>query len=427
MPIPKLSTIKANVVAQNNVLKITVAAQEMQSPLVQLPFSKKSLYLGEPTLIKQIWEESILDKKESVFDPLFPKNILTQPEQLEAWAPLIGIMAQNDVLDRLVPVLNAAVDSNVQAWLNRKAPILKPTLDATLLGHEISFDTVFHFLFEQDKKLEVALRGWLQNILNYTQRAWKVSSYWPSWRRPFYFKAYRAVTPLLRQKIKNPTGYLKNVIEWNTSNKILSEHDLVDFLLFAFLSVQQSISNVLAAAFYELARNRGLALYLKNEIKAVAGSVPLQNSDYGKLLAAPMMADEILRLYPPVTLLQLKLKHQEILADTTVAKGTQMYASPFGIQRDERFWPTRNAFDPATSFDDPLRREGCFMPFGFLLGNVGMEVIVQTILTFAMSRVVQVADLALPLINKQPNLISYFGTKLEGDTAIRITAAHGEK
>jgi len=420
MAIPRLSSVKAKIIDQNNPLKVALAAQAMESPLVQLPFSKKALYISEPAQVKEVWQNRPHDKHNNALDALIHKNFTDNPQHMAPWQPLLANWAQNDSLEIMVANLNKAVDAALDAWLNRKASFLKPTLDAPLLSSEICFDMLFATFFGKDPELERAMRTWLRRLLHYVNNAWIVSRYWPSVHRPLYLYSYNNLRHLMHKKIKKPEGYLKQILELNEKNSILHEGALCDFLLCGFLAAHQTLSNLLGAGLYHLAQSRGLFLLLQKEAIDTLGKVAPKNEDYGKLMVGTTVADEVLRLFPPVTWVSHKLKEALQVGDTLVAKGAFLYASPYAIQRDVNFWPTGENFDPAASFDDPARRENYFMPFAFLPGEEALEVIAGTFLTFALTRIAQTADLTLPLVNTPPGHEIDFGVKMKGETAVRV-------
>jgi cytochrome P450 len=77
--------------------------------------------------------------------------------------------------------------------------------------------------------------------------------------------------------------------------------------------------------------------------------------------------DEALRLYPPLWLMSRKALEDDRLGEYFVPAGTEIYISPYFIQRSPHLWEAPDRFDPDRSDSDHLssdRRELAFCPFG---------------------------------------------------------------
>lgn len=57
--------------------------------------------------------------------------------------------------------------------------------------------------------------------------------------------------------------------------------------------------------------------------------------------------EETLRLYPPVWLYTRQALEDQMLGDYSIAKGTDIYLSPYLVQRDAAYWESPDAFQPA--------------------------------------------------------------------------------
>jgi cytochrome P450 len=76
--------------------------------------------------------------------------------------------------------------------------------------------------------------------------------------------------------------------------------------------------------------------------------------------------DEALRLYPPLWLMSRKAKEDDYLGEYFVPAGTEIYISPYFIQRNPKFWDAPDRFDPGrmSTGNKPDRPELAFCPFG---------------------------------------------------------------
>ena len=76
--------------------------------------------------------------------------------------------------------------------------------------------------------------------------------------------------------------------------------------------------------------------------------------------------DETLRLYPPLWLMTRKARNDNSLGDFFVPAGTEIYISPYLIQRSPHLWETPDRFDPDRLSPDKGsdRHELALCPFG---------------------------------------------------------------
>jgi cytochrome P450 len=77
--------------------------------------------------------------------------------------------------------------------------------------------------------------------------------------------------------------------------------------------------------------------------------------------------DEALRLYPPLWLMSRKALEDDRFGEYFVPAGTEIYISPYLIQRSPHLWEAPDRFDPDRSDSDHLssdRPELAFCPFG---------------------------------------------------------------
>ena len=87
---------------------------------------------------------------------------------------------------------------------------------------------------------------------------------------------------------------------------------------------------------------------------------------FSEYIYARQVIDEALRLYPPLWLMSRKAKANDSLGSYFVPAGTEIYISPYYIQRNPQFWESPDRFDPERmSIDNKSNRpELAFCPFG---------------------------------------------------------------
>ncbi len=76
--------------------------------------------------------------------------------------------------------------------------------------------------------------------------------------------------------------------------------------------------------------------------------------------------EECLRLYPPLWLMSRKAVRDDMLGEYFVPAGTEIFISPYLIQRSPQLWETPDWFDPDRLMSKPgrERHELSLCPFG---------------------------------------------------------------
>ncbi|XP_054738216.1 cytochrome P450 6g1-like [Anastrepha obliqua] len=145
----------------------------------------------------------------------------------------------------------------------------------------------------------------------------------------------------------------------------------------AFLTAGfEASSSTISFALYELANRTDLQERLRNEIceALVAENGKLSYETITNLPYLGMVVDEVLRLYPVLPIIdrehlpkngesQFDLKPYY---DYTVPNGMAVYVPIFGLQRDPKYWPNPDIFDPERFSPEKkkLHKPMTYIPFG---------------------------------------------------------------
>jgi len=105
---------------------------------------------------------------------------------------------------------------------------------------------------------------------------------------------------------------------------------------------------------YLLAHNPVAEAQLHTEVDALAGEPAFD--DLPRLEYARQIAEEALRLYPPVWLFSRKALGDDTLSGQRIPAGSDIFLSPWLMQRDPSLWPQPEAFRPER-YADPEARE----------------------------------------------------------------------
>ena len=164
---------------------------------------------------------------------------------------------------------------------------------------------------------------------------------------------------------KDILGLLMEVRD-RDSHQTMSLEELVTEIMTLIVAGYETTSLTLTWTWYLLSRNTGvdvkLGAYLKNR----------HVDELREQFLSPLFAytrqilDETLRLYPPIWVMVRKASNMDFLGDYFVPARTEIYFSPYIIQRSPALWEAPDRFDPNRF--DPDRSKGrhafAMLPFG---------------------------------------------------------------
>ena len=138
---------------------------------------------------------------------------------------------------------------------------------------------------------------------------------------------------------------------------------LLDELMTLVIAGFETAANTLAWAWYLLAEAPQMAARLIEEAEralpdpdAVTAEAVLSMTETMRTL------DEVMRLYPPVWLFTRRTQESTQAGGYTLDAGTDVYLSPYLMQRDAKRWPDPERFDPDRFADTDLAT-AAFFPF----------------------------------------------------------------
>jgi cytochrome P450 len=134
-----------------------------------------------------------------------------------------------------------------------------------------------------------------------------------------------------------------------------------------FNAGHDSTSAALAWTCYFIARDAGVQERLRNEVEGVLGGRAATLDDLPRLTFADRVVKESLRIYPPTTALFTRQALTEVeLSGYRLARGSLVAISPYVTQRDPRWFPEPERFDPDRFGPGRVENipEYAFIPFG---------------------------------------------------------------
>jgi cytochrome P450 len=175
----------------------------------------------------------------------------------------------------------------------------------------------------------------------------------------------------------------------------------------------ETTAGLLNWLWYLLSTHRDTQTKLSAELDSMPwASVPTIEM-LSKYTYTRQLIDEALRLYPPLWLMTRKAINNDYLGDFFVPAGTEIYISPYLIQRNPQFWEAPNDFDPDRMSQDKAigRHELSLCPFGAgprnCIGEVFARVEIQVhLMMFARELWLRYDDQKSPEITTGMNLLS---------------------
>jgi cytochrome P450 len=122
----------------------------------------------------------------------------------------------------------------------------------------------------------------------------------------------------------------------------MPDPQLVNEVMTLIVAGHETTASVLTWAWYLLAHHPAVEERLSREVaRGVSGIDELAEFAYAR-----QVLEEVLRLYPPGWLLTRKALGDDWLGDYFVPAGTEIYISPYLIQRNPDHWLAPDMFDP---------------------------------------------------------------------------------
>lgn len=154
----------------------------------------------------------------------------------------------------------------------------------------------------------------------------------------------------------------------DTDGHPMSDTQLRDEVMTLFLAGHETTAIALSWACYLIAQNPHVEAALTEELREVLGDrVPIPD-DLPRLRYTEMVLKEAMRLYPAVWGIGRKAIAVCELGGYRIPAGSNLFILQWRTQRDARFFPDPERFDPERWRDDPVRSgkipRFAYFPFG---------------------------------------------------------------
>lgn len=138
-----------------------------------------------------------------------------------------------------------------------------------------------------------------------------------------------------------------------------------DQVMTLLIAGHETTSAALSWTWYLLAQHPEAEAKLHRELETALGSREPRFDDLPRLPYAGRIIDESLRLYPPAWLVGREAAENTEIGGYPVPRGTTVYMSQWIVQRDARFYPQPERFDPDRWTEEFSRQLPAFAYFPF--------------------------------------------------------------
>jgi cytochrome P450 len=146
----------------------------------------------------------------------------------------------------------------------------------------------------------------------------------------------------------------------------MSDSQLAKEILTIVIAGHETTASVLNWTWYLLSKHPKVEARMSEELTHLLGGEFPAVDDLPKFVYTAQVIEEALRLYPPLWLMTRKAVRDDRLGEYFVPAGTEIYISPYLIQRHPAIWEIPEGFDPdrfgSGILDDQHRLAMC--PFG---------------------------------------------------------------
>ena len=146
----------------------------------------------------------------------------------------------------------------------------------------------------------------------------------------------------------------------------LSDEDICSEVLTLLLAGHDTAAATLTWAWHFLTQDQGIQERVGREVQRVLGDRPITVDDLPNLPLVEQVINETLRLYPVIWVGDRVPQRDMELGEYCIPAKTRVLFSPYVTQRDARFFPDPDRFDPGRFSPERIGTipAGAYFPFG---------------------------------------------------------------
>ena len=169
-----------------------------------------------------------------------------------------------------------------------------------------------------------------------------------------------------RREARDGTDILGMLMEARDQRgRPMQDGQLVNEILTIIVAGHETTASTLNLLWYLVSKNPEVERLLTAEIKSLVWESFPEIENLTKYKYTRLVIDEALRLYPPGWLLTRRAQKDDTLGEYFVPAGTEIYISPYIIQRHPELWADPNSFKPDRFYTTDVRekRSAALLPF----------------------------------------------------------------
>ena len=169
-----------------------------------------------------------------------------------------------------------------------------------------------------------------------------------------------------RREARDGTDILGMLMEARDQRgRPMQDGQLVNEILTLIVAGHETTASTLNLLWYLVSKNPEVERLLTAEIKSLVWESFPEIENLTKYKYTRLVIDEALRLYPPGWLLTRRAQKDDTLGEYFVPAGTEIYISPYIIQRHPELWADPDSFKPDRFYTTDVRekRAAALLPF----------------------------------------------------------------
>ncbi len=183
-------------------------------------------------------------------------------------------------------------------------------------------------------------------------------------------------------------------VRYEDTGEGMTDEQLRSELVVIIGAGQETTSNLLTWAFYQLSKYPEVSDRLLDELETVLGGRVPEIEDLPRLPYTRMVLEETIRVYPPAWALTTRdAKEDDEILGYRIPKGHLVFILPYILHHDPRFWDAPERFEPERFTPERVaeRHKYAYIPFGAgprkCIGNTFALIEAQLILATVYPRV----------------------------------------
>ena len=151
-----------------------------------------------------------------------------------------------------------------------------------------------------------------------------------------------------------------------TDGEGMSDELLLSESMQLLVAGHETSSNALSWMLYLLSTHPDCLERVRQEIDAVLGDRPLDQSDVLKFEFTAQVIHEALRLYPPFWMIDRMAVADDRVGDVVIPRGSTVIVYVYGAHRSPRYWSNPESFNPERFTREEMKQRTpfTFLPFG---------------------------------------------------------------